>query len=71
MNNDIAGTAGLEDCGDSSAVAACKDFQLGDDLFCIGVADAEDFVAARVQNLLAQLGLRFCCEKFIHDGEAL
>ena len=71
VNNDIAGSAGLEDCGDCVAVATGEDLQINDNLLRIGMAEAEDFVAARFENFLAQLGLRFFRKILIHDCRAL
>jgi hypothetical protein len=55
VDDDITWTTGLENCGDGIAVAAGEDLQFDDNLFRIGVADAENFIAAGLENFLAQL----------------
>ena len=57
VDDDVAGATGLEDGRDRFAVAAGEDFQIVDNLVNIGMADAEDFVAAAGEDLLAQFFL--------------
>ena len=57
VDNDIAGATGLQDGRNSLPIAAGKNLQVDDDLSGIGVADAEDFVAAGFPDFLAKLFL--------------
>ena len=57
VDNDIAWATGLQDGRNGIPVAAGEHLQVDNNLVVIGVADAEDLIAAGVLNLLAKLFL--------------
>ena len=57
VDHDIAGATGLQDGRNGVPVAAGEHLQIDDNLVVIGVADAEDLIAAGVLDLPAKLCL--------------
>jgi hypothetical protein len=57
VDDHITRPTALEDGWNCVTAAAGQDFHLHDKLVCIGLANAEDFVAARLENFLPELFL--------------
>jgi hypothetical protein len=57
VDNDIAGAAELQDGRNGVPVATGEHLQIDNNLVVIGMADAEDLIAAGVLDLLAKLFL--------------
>jgi hypothetical protein len=53
----VTRAAGLEDGWDCVTAAAGQDFNVHDKLVCVGLTNAEDFVAARLEDFLPELFL--------------